>query len=116
MVKHVLLCSESSTTCVADPRLLSSVDPSVDLQLAFADKSVFAEVAEPGFGSLGMALLLVGQKARLDWEAATTQVANERTLTFVNPLMADKVGLSSKGRIALVALEWFGVQLFMNPT
>ena len=25
--------------------------------------------------------------------------------------MADKVGLSSKGRIALVALEWFGVQL-----
>ena len=109
MVKHVLLCSESSTTCVADPRLLSSVDlrrannfsslsrilsqllriqgtyPSVDLQLAFADKSVFAEVAEPGFGSLGMALLLVGQKARLDWEAATTQIANERPLTFVNP-------------------------------
>ena len=108
MVKHVLLCSESSTTCVADPRLLSSVDlrrannsslsrifsqllriqgtyPSVDLQLAFADKSVFAEVAEPGFGSLGMALLLVGQKARLDWKPATTQVANERPLTFVNP-------------------------------
>ena len=27
------------------------------------------------------------------------------------PLMADKVGLSSKGRIALVALEWFGVKL-----
>ena len=25
--------------------------------------------------------------------------------------MADKVGLSSKGRIALVALEWFGVKL-----
>ena len=109
MVKHVLLCGESSTTCVADPRLLSSVDlrrannssslsrilsqllriqgtyPSVDLQLAFADKSVFAEVAEPGFGSLGMALLLVGQKARLDWKPATTQVANERPLTFVNP-------------------------------
>ena len=59
--------------------------PSVDLQLTFADKSVLAEVTEPRFASLWMTLFLVSQKTGLDWKSATTQVANERSLTAVDP-------------------------------
>ena len=57
----------------------------MDFQLTFADKSVLAEVTEPWFASLRMTLLLMSQKTGLDWKSATTQVANERSFTAVDP-------------------------------
>ena len=57
----------------------------MNLQLTLADKSVLAEVTEPGFASLRMTLLLVSQKTGLDWKSATTQVANERSFSAVDP-------------------------------
>ena len=57
----------------------------MNLQLTLADKSMLTVVTEPRFASLGMTLLLVSQKTGLDWKSATTQVANERSFTAVDP-------------------------------
>ena len=57
----------------------------MDLQLTLTDESVLAVVTEPGLASLGMTLLLVSQKTRLDWKSATTQVAYERSFTPMDP-------------------------------
>ena len=85
VINHILLLSKPFPTRITDPRLLSSVNPPVELQLTLADKPSLTELTDPGFDPRGMGLSLVCRHTGLHGETLTTDITHVGTFSTMHP-------------------------------